>query len=176
MRMSQSTVVAQELRELAQRSASATKDIKALIGASTEHVKNSVSLVGETGTALEEILTQVQEINANVSAIVEAAREQSTGLKEINQAVNSMDQATQQNAAMVEESTAASHAMAREAEALHELLRQFRYGHEAQIIDANRHFDDRAQPTRLRSTARATRGGQRTNLAAAPAADGWQNF
>ncbi len=123
-------VVAQEVRELAQRSASAAKDIKALIGASTEHVKNGVSLVGQTGAALEEILIQVQEINANVSAIVEAAREQSTGLKEINQAVNAMDQATQQNAAMVEESTAASHAMAREAEALHELLRQFRYSQE----------------------------------------------
>ncbi|SFH42170.1 Methyl-accepting chemotaxis protein (MCP) signalling domain-containing protein, partial [Ensifer sp. OV372] len=108
-------------------------------------------------------------INANVSAIVEAAREQSTGLKEINQAVNSMDQATQQNAAMVEESTAASHAMAREAEALHELLRQFRYGERAQVVDANRHLEDRAH-------ARAMRGGQRTSLAAAPAADGWQNF
>ncbi|NUS67710.1 MAG: PAS domain-containing methyl-accepting chemotaxis protein [Ensifer adhaerens] len=169
-------VVAQEVRELAQRSASAAKDIKALIGTSTEHVKNGVSLVGQTGAALEEILVQVQEINANVSAIVEAAREQSTGLKEINQAVNSMDQATQQNAAMVEESTAASHAMAREAEALHELLRQFRYGEQAQVVDANRHLEDRAQPSRLHATARAMRGGQRTNLAAAPAADGWQNF
>ncbi|MCY1516891.1 hypothetical protein D9M68_515500 [compost metagenome] len=135
-----------------------------------------MSLVGQTGAALEEILSQVQEINANVSAIVEAAREQSTGLKEINQAVNSMDQATQQNAAMVEESTAASHAMAREADALHELLRQFRYGEQAQIIDANRHLEDRAQPTRLHATARAMRSGQRTSLAAAPAADGWQNF
>ncbi|MBD9593517.1 PAS domain-containing methyl-accepting chemotaxis protein [Ensifer sp. ENS05] len=169
-------VVAQEVRELAQRSASAAKDIKSLIGTSTEHVKNGVSLVGQTGAALEEILVQVQEINANVSAIVEAAREQSTGLKEINQAVNSMDQATQQNAAMVEESTAASHAMAREAEALHELLRQFRYGEQAQVVDANRHLEDRAQPSRLHATARAMRGGQRTSLAAAPAADGWQNF
>jgi methyl-accepting chemotaxis protein len=77
---------------------------------------------------------------------------------------------------MVEESTAASHAMAREAEALHELLRQFRYGEQAQVIDANRHLDDRAQPSRLHATARAMRGGQRTSLAAAPAADGWQNF
>ena len=87
-----------------------------------------------------------------------------------------MDQATQQNAAMVEESTAASHAMAREAEALHELLRQFRYGEQAQVVDANRHIEDRAQPSRLNAIARALRGGQRTSLAAAPAADGWQNF
>ena len=87
-----------------------------------------------------------------------------------------MDQATQQNAAMVEESTAASHAMAREADALHELLRQFRYGHEVQVIDTHRHLEDRVQPTRLHATARAMRGGQRTSLAAAPAAGGWQNF
>ncbi|MDX3929769.1 MAG: PAS domain-containing methyl-accepting chemotaxis protein [Shinella sp.] len=137
-------VVAQEVRELAQRSASAAKDIKSLITASGAHVKNGVSLVGQTGKALEEILAQVQEVNVNVAAIVEAAREQSTGLREINSSVNAMDQATQQNAAMVEESTAASHAMAREAEALHALLRQFR------LNDGSRSpaSDDRSGPHR----------------------------
>ena len=119
-------VVAQEVRELAQRSASAAKDIKALITTSGEQVKSGVALVDETGHALQEILEQVQEVHTNVSAIVEASREQSTGLREINQSVNSMDQATQRNAAMVEESTAASHAMAREADALHALIRRFR--------------------------------------------------
>ncbi|WP_313522296.1 PAS domain-containing methyl-accepting chemotaxis protein [Shinella sp.] len=119
-------VVAQEVRELAQRSASAAKEIKALITKSGEQVKSGVALVDETGRALEEILTQVQEVHTNVAAIVQASREQSTGLREINTAVNSMDQATQQNAAMVEESTAASHAMAREADALHALIRRFR--------------------------------------------------
>ncbi len=119
-------VVAQEVRELAQRSAKAAKEIKALITTSGEQVKGGVALVDETGRALEEILTQVQEVHTNVAAIVEASREQSTGLREINTAVNSMDQATQQNAAMVEESTAASHAMAREADALHALIRRFR--------------------------------------------------
>lgn len=126
--------------------------------------------------ALEEILVQVQEINLNVSAIVEAAQEQSTGLKEINQAVNSMDQATQQNAAMVEESTAASHNMSREAEALHTLLRQFRIGQEPATIETQRHADDRPQTTRLHATARAMRGGQRQALAVAPSNDGSQNF
>ena len=119
-------VVAQEVRELAQRSASAAKDIKALITASGEQVKSGVALVDETGRALQEILAQVHEVHVNVAAIVEASREQSTGLREINQSVNSMDQATQQNAAMVEESTAASHAMASEADALHGLIRRFR--------------------------------------------------
>ncbi|MDR9783437.1 methyl-accepting chemotaxis protein [Rhizobium redzepovicii] len=119
-------VVAQEVRELAQRSAKAAKEIKALINTSSDLVKNGVGLVGQTGKALEEIVTQVGDINGNVVAIVEASREQATGLKEINQAVNSLDQATQQNAAMVEESTAASHSLATEAETLRVLLARFR--------------------------------------------------
>ncbi|MBP2443413.1 methyl-accepting chemotaxis protein [Rhizobium leguminosarum] len=103
-------VVAQEVRELAQRSARAAKEIKALINTSSQLVKNGVGLVGETGKALEEIVAQVGDINVNVEAIVEASREQ----------------ATQQNAAMVEESTAASHSLAKEAETLRVLLARFR--------------------------------------------------
>ncbi len=119
-------VVAQEVRELAQRSANAAKEIKALITTSGTHVQTGVSLVGETGKALDAIVHEVQEINQHVHAIAEAAREQSTGLQEINTAVNTMDQGTQQNAAMVEESTAASHGLATEAAALNNLLGQFR--------------------------------------------------
>jgi len=119
-------VVAQEVRELAQRSANAAKEIKALITTSGTHVQTGVSLVGETGKALDAIVHEVQEINQHVHAIAEAAREQSIGLQEINTAVNSMDQSTQQNAAMVEESTAASHSLATEATALNNLLGQFR--------------------------------------------------
>ncbi|CUX19473.1 MULTISPECIES: methyl-accepting chemotaxis protein [Agrobacterium] len=121
-------VVAQEVRELAQRSANAAKEIKTLIGASSQQVENGVNLVDETGKALELIVSEVEEINAHVSAIVVAAREQATGLQEINTAVNTMDQGTQQNAAMVEQQTAASHSLAREAEALNGLLGQFRMG------------------------------------------------
>lgn len=120
-------VVAQEVRELAQRSASAAKEIKALITASSEHVKNGVGLVGQTGKALEQIVTQVGDINTNVAAIVKASKEQTIGLREINSAINSLDQTTQQNAAMVEESTAASLRLANEADALHGLLAQFRF-------------------------------------------------
>jgi len=125
-------VVAQEVRELAQRSANAAKEIKALITASGDQVRSGVALVDETGAALEAIVREVQEINGHVNAIVTAAREQSTGLNEINSAVNTMDQGTQQNAAMVEEQTAASHGLAAEAAALNALLAQFRLGEAAQ--------------------------------------------
>lgn len=121
-------VVAQEVRELAQCSAKAAKEIKALIVSSSAQVQTGVKLVAETGTSLETIVAEVQEINLHVSAIVEAAREQSVGLQEINIAVNTMDQGTQQNAAMVEQSTAASHALAKEAASLNELLSRFKLG------------------------------------------------
>jgi methyl-accepting chemotaxis protein len=121
-------VVAQEVRELAQRSAKAAKEIKALINTSGEQVQSGVALVGETGKALEVIVGEVQEINQHVTAIVESAREQSVGLQEINTAVNTMDQGTQQNAAMVEQSTAASHSLAKEAASLSQLLSQFNLG------------------------------------------------
>lgn len=121
-------VVAQEVRELAQRSATAAKEIKALISTSTAQVQEGVTLVDNAGKALEAIVTQVQEINRHINAIVIATREQSTGLSEINTAINTIDQGTQQNAAMVEEQTAASHGLASEAASLNELLAQFRLG------------------------------------------------
>ena len=121
-------VVAQEVRELAQRSAKAAKEIKALITTSGEQVRSGVALVGDTGRSLQTIVAEVQEINSHVQAIVEAAREQSTGLQEINTAVNAMDQGTQKNAAMVEETTAASHGLASEVQALNTLIGRFNVG------------------------------------------------
>lgn len=119
-------VVAQEVRELAQRSAKAAKEIKILIATSNAHVKSGVDLVGETGKALEEIVCQVVQVDSHVSAIVETSREQSTGLREVNVAVNTIDQGTQQNAAMVEQTSAAAHGLASEADALFKLLSQFK--------------------------------------------------
>lgn len=121
-------VVAQEVRDLAQRAANAAKEINTLITTSGEHVRSGVGLVGEAGEALRTIVAEVQEISTNVVAIVEASREQATGLNEINIAVNRIDQGTQQNAAMVEQSTAASHKLAGEAAALNALLAQFKLG------------------------------------------------
>ena len=115
-------VVAQEVRELAQRSASAAKEIKTLITTSTTQVQAGVALVGETGRALEDITEEVTEITRHISSIIEAAREQAVGITEINSAVTTIDQGTQQNAAMVEESTAASRSLANEVAALNALL------------------------------------------------------
>lgn len=121
-------VVAQEVRELAQRSAKAAREIKALITASSGQVQDGVALVDETGKALETIVAEVQEINGHVQAIVVAAREQTSGLSEINTAVGTMDQGTQQNAAMVEETTAASHGLADDVQALNALIGRFNVG------------------------------------------------
>lgn len=131
-------VVAQEVRELAQRSATAAKEIKTLINQSTDQVKAGVDLVAETGQALQRISSQVQDIDTNVLAIIEGAREQAIGLKEINTAVNTMDQGTQQNAAMVEESNAAAQSLANEAEQLFKLISQFNVGSETGL-QASRH-------------------------------------
>lgn len=119
-------VVAQEVRELAQRSANAATEIKLLITTSTTHVGRGVELVTATGEALGNIFADVQEINHHVRGIVIAAQEQSSGLQQINIAVNQVDRDTQQNATMVEETTAASHNLASEVRALNELLSQFK--------------------------------------------------
>jgi methyl-accepting chemotaxis protein len=121
-------VVATEVRALAQRSADAAKEIKTLISSSGQQVEAGVKLVGETGKALGRIVAQVNQLNTLVSEIAASAQEQATGLNEVNAAMNQMDQVTQQNAAMVEESTAASHSLAGEAAELARLVGQFELG------------------------------------------------
>jgi methyl-accepting chemotaxis protein len=121
-------VVAQEVRELAQRSAKAAKEIKELIRNSETEVESGVKLVSETGTALKSIEDMIDEINHHVESIATSSREQSTGMSEVNVAVNQMDQVTQQNAAMVEETNAASATLASEASRMKQLMSQFKLG------------------------------------------------
>ena len=118
-------VVASEVRALAQRSANAAKEIKTLISSSADQVKGGVQLVAATGEALQRIIGEVTEINVIVTRIAGTAQEQSTGLAEVNTAINQMDQVTQQNAAMVEETTAASHALTGISGKLASLVAQF---------------------------------------------------
>ncbi|ATQ69152.1 MULTISPECIES: methyl-accepting chemotaxis protein [Methylosinus] len=121
-------VVASEVRALAQRSAEAAREIKSLIATSTIEVGQGVDLVGETGRALDTIVAQVGEIDRVVTDIAVGAREQATSLAEVNTAVGQMDQSTQKNAAMVEETTAASHSLRRETEELARSVASFRLG------------------------------------------------
>jgi methyl-accepting chemotaxis protein len=121
-------VVASEVRALAQRSADAAKQIKTLISASTQHVASGVDLVGETGRALSRIASQVSEMNGVIAEIAASAQEQATGLNEVNSAVNQMDQMTQKNAAMVEQTTAASLNLANEGQELTRLISRFDLG------------------------------------------------
>jgi methyl-accepting chemotaxis protein len=97
-----------------------------LIATSSQQVGTGVALVGETGEALLRITAGVLQINRTVAEIAASAQEQATGLQQVNTAVNQMDQATQQNAAMVEESTAASHSLSSEASELQRLVGRFR--------------------------------------------------
>jgi methyl-accepting chemotaxis protein len=118
-------VVASEVRALAQRSAEAAKEIKALISTSTEQVSQGVALVAETGGSLERIVGKVTEINEIVCQIAESAKEQAMAIETVNGAISDMDRATQQNAAMAEQSTAASHALSEEAQKLAALIEEF---------------------------------------------------
>jgi methyl-accepting chemotaxis protein len=164
-------VVASEVRALAQRSAEAAKEIKALIQTSTTHVGSGVNLVAETGAALERIVGQVVEINGVVNEIAASAQEQATGLHQVNAAVNQMDQVTQQNAAMVEETTAAAHALSKEASELSRLMRQFRLG-AAPPADRAPAVAPRPAPRRPHSSGAATA----RKLAPVEESEGWEEF
>ncbi|MDI1366319.1 MAG: methyl-accepting chemotaxis protein, partial [bacterium] len=177
-------VVAQEVRALAQRSAEAAKEIKTLISSSTKQVSQGVSLVGQTGEALQRIVVKVGEIDALVTEIAASAAEQATGLNEVNTAVNQMDQVTQQNAAMVEQSTAATHSLKGETTELARLMARFRVGdgqanyNRPTPADSTHHAPARnpvaEQRARLGAFARPSRGG--AAVAAAPASDSWEEF
>ena len=121
-------VIATEVRALAQRSSEAAKEIRSLILTSGQIVADGVGLVAQTGSALDEIVTQVADINKAVLEIASGAREQAVGIDEVSTAVTQMDQVTQQNAAMVEETTAASHGLYDEARQLIAAVSKFDIG------------------------------------------------
>jgi methyl-accepting chemotaxis protein len=118
-------VVATEVRNLAQRSAAAAKDIKALITDSVEKVGTGSALVNEAGATMEEIVTSVRRVTDIISEISSAGREQEIGIEQINTAVAEMDNVTQQNAALVEQAAAASQAMQEQAVKLAEMVAVF---------------------------------------------------
>ena len=147
-------VVASEVRALAQRSATAAKDIKELISRSSGQVGSGVDLVHETGRALQGIVGQVSEISLIVSEIASSAQEQASGLTQVNTAISQLDQITQQNAAMVEQATAASKSLAGESHKLDDLLVQFRV---TGAHTAGRTRPEPAQETRHKAVAGGAR-------------------
>ena len=176
-------VVASEVRALAQRSAEAAKEIKKLITASSGQVDQGVKLVGEAGKALDRIVTQINEINTVVGEIAASAQEQADGLGQVNTAINQMDQVTQQNAAMVEESTAASHSLLQEANELARLLGRFNisqsgedYGH--QPARPTRQAAEQRPPVRSERVLRAVGAGRHAMAAELQTRidDGWEEF
>jgi methyl-accepting chemotaxis protein len=119
-------VVASEVRNLAQRSAAAAKEIKTLIDTSVEKVEAGARLVGDAGTTMTEIVDSVGRVNRVIGDITASASEQSQGIGEVNIAVGRLDQMTQQNAALVEESAAAAESLREQARRLADMVGSFR--------------------------------------------------
>ncbi len=118
-------VVASEVRSLAGRSASASREIKQLISESNQKVKHGSELVNQAGGTLLDIIDSVKKVNELIADIATASQEQATGIHEINSAITQMDEVTQQNAALVQQNTAAAESLATQSNALEEMMRFF---------------------------------------------------
>ena len=180
-------VVAGEVRNLAQRSAGAAKEIKGLINDSVERVDDGSRLVGESGKTLEEIVNAVKKVSDIIAEIAAAGMEQSAGIEEVNKAVTQMDEMTQQNAALVEEATAASESMNEEAKSMNSLMDFFVLDEEEEAVHvapkrrrkASAHTERAApQPARGRQ-ARGSRSAAKPARQTTPVADDdeeWEEF
>jgi methyl-accepting chemotaxis protein len=151
-------VVAAEVRTLAQRSASAAKEIKALIQDSQEKVEQGAKLVNRSGDTLSDIVTSVKKVSDIIGEIDAASEQQASGIDQINSAVAQMDKNTQQNAALVEQATAAAESMTEQARTLNELVRFFKVGAETEqrTLGGSRPSESAA----LRAPAVPRRNGQ----------------
>lgn len=167
-------VVAGEVRNLAQRSAAAAKEIKDLIRDSVKKVQDGTALVNESGTTLSEIVASVEEVTSMMREIADASKEQTSGIEQVNTAVAQMDEMTQQNAALVEEVSAAGESMAEQARAMNQIVDFF------SVVGKN----DEARQTLEMHTARKRQAVNSSRTASAPATssrssaadDEWEDF
>ncbi len=157
-------VVAQEVRQLAQRSAQAASDIKTLIQDSNGQVKDGVDLVNRTGETLKEIVGSIGKVTGIVQEISSASQEQAAGVQEINSSITSMDEMTQQNSALVEESSAAARALSDQAKNLAQLMDFFKLGGVGLSNRRQPEAPKKRQPSLATTTANAS------------ADDGWNEF
>jgi methyl-accepting chemotaxis protein len=177
-------VVATEVRNLAQRSAAAAKEIKTLIGNSVERVDAGSKLVNEAGATMDEIVDSVRRVTDIMGEITSASMEQTAGIDQINVAITQMDQVTQQNAALVEEASAASEAMQEQAHKLAQVVSIFKL--DSAAVAAVRMAAPVARPAparpasappRVAKAAAPTRiAAARTPVAVAAKADEWEEF
>ena len=151
-------VVASEVRSLAQRSASAAKEIKSLIGESVERVETGSKLVDDAGKSMQDIVSQVKRVNDLIAEISAASVEQTQGISQVGDAVNQLDQVTQQNAALVEESAAAADSLKQQAANLAQVVAVFKLGegdsHTAPMVAASRSDVERRGPNRATNATR----------------------
>lgn len=141
-------VVASEVRNLAQRSAGAAKEIKTLIKDSVEKVQDGSRLVDESGRTLQEIVNNVKKVSDIIAEIAAASLEQSSGIEQVNKAVAHMDEATQQNAALVEEAAAASESLDEQAQGLNRMVADFRVSDDIEPVMARSAVRSRAPASR----------------------------
>jgi methyl-accepting chemotaxis protein len=155
-------VVASEVRSLAQRSASAAKEIKTLISESVEKVETGSKLVGDAGKSMQDIVSQVKRVNDLIAEISAAGVEQTQGINQVGEAVTQLDQVTQQNAALVEESAAAAESLKHQAANLAAVVSVFKLGGEigsgspsyAVSLAANAAVVERRSPNRVTNVSR----------------------
>lgn len=180
-------VVASEVRSLAGRSASASKEIKALINESVAQVKDGAELVNQSGETLKGILTSVSQVAGIVSEIAAASSQQATGIDEINTAVSQMDEVTQQNAALVEENTAAAQSMLEQAQTLEQMTSFFKVDgtEQKKLQTVAPAVAAHVAPKVAKPIAKKANGKANGHLtaphiihatAAKPLADGWEEF
>ncbi|RKT14132.1 methyl-accepting chemotaxis protein [Paraburkholderia sp. RAU2J] len=182
-------VVAGEVRALAQRSASAAKEIKDLIADSVNRVEAGSTLVEQAGGTINEIVASVKRVTDIVGEISSASQEQSTGIEQVNQAVNQMDQVTQQNAALVEEASAAAQSMAQQAKGLQAAVAFFKVAdRRVPVSQANTprkeshrapptiHASSPARLTKPTTTPRLPTGGSTVVTTSASETPDWQTF
>ena len=172
-------VVANEVRALAQRASQASKDIKGLIVNSDNQVREGVTLVKQAGTSLSEIVASVKKVATFVSEIAAATQEQSSGIEQVSKAVTGMDQMTQQNAALVEETNAALYSAQTQVDELRKVVSFFKTGDEDTVEeqDAPQAITPSDNPVRQQFQTLARRvAGTRGSAAIAPVHNDWKEF